>query len=356
MKTLHILIIFVSILFVTIFATNLPASHAISGLAYFMKSNSTAKIYADFTIHTLSNQSFDIRPEILASLDDLNTRLPGLFIDAKPNSFVKNMHHMHVTYTITAKDNSKGVYPVFLYLCGTAPLVVGLNESEVSSAIYNKFFTTVYSCPAASENTPYMNVIGYSGIISKTLSIDSNNTVTVIHVDTLGLPLQTPLKQFKAGTLAKDVRCRIDLQLIIKEKDGSPACVTQDTANTLAKRGWSRQIAFELNITSNHAIDIVSIKSVPPVNPGGPAIELTLKNSGTTPITNLKAMFQLNNNYTFDFNTVTPSNPLAPGDSISDTQILIGAGFRSESSYPLVISGIENDMLPFRHSVDVNMP
>lgn len=242
MKTLYISIIFVSLLSITLINTNLPAAQGISGSAYFMKSNSTAKIYADFTIPVLDNQSWDVKPEIVTSLDDFTTKQPGLTIDAQPSSFIKNMHHVHVTYTITAKDNAKGVYPLFLFFCGTSPLVVGFNESEVNPAIYNKFFTAAYSCPAISTGTPDMNIIGYSGIISKTLSIDSNNTITVTYVSTLGVPLPSPLYQFKSGIAAKDVTCRQGLQLIFKFEDSSPVCVTKQTAQTLVERWWGMYV------------------------------------------------------------------------------------------------------------------
>ncbi|MDE1813085.1 MAG: hypothetical protein KGI05_00340 [Thaumarchaeota archaeon] len=238
MKTLHLSIIFVSLLSITIINTNLPAAQGISGPAYFMKSNSTAKIYANFAISVLNNQSWDIKPEILTSLDDFSTKPPGLTIDAQPSSFIKNMHHVHVTYTITAKGNTKGVYPLFLFSCGTSPLVVGLDESEVSPAIYNKFFTAAYACPAVSTGTPDMNIIGYSGIISKILTIDSNNTITVTSVSKLGEPPQSPLKQFKSGIQAKNVTCTQGLELIFKFEDSSPACVRQQTAQTLVEHGW----------------------------------------------------------------------------------------------------------------------
>lgn len=47
-----------------------------------------------------------------------------------------------------------------------------------------------------------------------------------------------PLTQFKSGVAAKDVKCQSDLQLVIKSEDGSPACVTPQTAQRLADLGW----------------------------------------------------------------------------------------------------------------------
>jgi hypothetical protein len=48
-----------------------------------------------------------------------------------------------------------------------------------------------------------------------------------------------PLKQFKSGTSAKDVKCNQDLVLVIKKSDNSPACVKPSTAQKLLDRNWS---------------------------------------------------------------------------------------------------------------------
>lgn len=50
-----------------------------------------------------------------------------------------------------------------------------------------------------------------------------------------------PLKQFKSGTPASNVKCNDDLQLIIKAEDGSPACVKSRSAAVLILHGWARQ-------------------------------------------------------------------------------------------------------------------
>jgi hypothetical protein len=49
----------------------------------------------------------------------------------------------------------------------------------------------------------------------------------------------SPLKQFKSGIAAKDVKCAPDLQLVIKEEDSSPACIKQNDATMLVQRGWA---------------------------------------------------------------------------------------------------------------------
>ncbi|MGB9002377.1 MAG: hypothetical protein WCC52_01035 [Nitrosotalea sp.] len=59
-----------------------------------------------------------------------------------------------------------------------------------------------------------------------------NTTGIIMHHDIL------PLKQFKSGTPVNNVKCNDGLQLVIKDEDGSPACVKSDTVNILITRGW----------------------------------------------------------------------------------------------------------------------
>jgi len=74
-----------------------------------------------------------------------------------------------------------------------------------------------------------------------------NNTFVFLVSQDLGL--SSPLKQFKSGIAAKDVKCK-GLQLVIKSKDGSPACVKSYTAIVLVERGWAKVLTTE-NTTLN---------------------------------------------------------------------------------------------------------
>lgn len=51
----------------------------------------------------------------------------------------------------------------------------------------------------------------------------------------------SPLKQIKSGMKAQDVKCKYDLQLVIKAEDGSPACVKPTSVEKLVMRGWAKQ-------------------------------------------------------------------------------------------------------------------
>src|SRR2546427_4947264 len=56
----------------------------------------------------------------------------------------------------------------------------------------------------------------------------------------LGMENETPLKQFKSGIAARDVRCQPNYYpiLIIKSENNYPACVTQKTAQRLVDLNW----------------------------------------------------------------------------------------------------------------------
>jgi len=107
--------------------------------------------------------------------------------------------------------------------------------------------------------------------------------------------------------------------------------------------------------TRLNPIDVVSIQSLPtPPNPGGPTMQLTLMNIGMKPVTNLNATLALNNNYVFNFKDVTESNPLAPGHSTSDTEMLIGVG-STEMTHPLTVVGTENNET-FSYTLNIHIP
>jgi hypothetical protein len=78
-------------------------------------------------------------------------------------------------------------------------------------------------------------------------------------------------------------------------------------------------------------------------NPAGPIVEITVKNVGAQPVVSLIATLKLDRSFDFTFN-VTPSNPLRPDGSTSDTHCLIGGGFTAGNvSYPLEIHATLRD-------------
>jgi len=87
-------------------------------------------------------------------------------------------------------------------------------------------------------------------------------------------------------------------------------------------------------------IEVVSVRGpLAPINPGGPNVEITLKNVTNLPVIALSATLYLNQNFNFAFD-VSSANPLLPGKTVSGSLTLIDAGFSDTTSYPLVIDGV----------------
>jgi hypothetical protein len=289
LKTLHLSII--ALLILVILPLNSVYAQAVTNSVMFMKSNSTAKIYADFTFRVLDNQTWNLNPQIFTSSTDPNSFAKDLIINASPNSLIANKNNVSVVYTITAKSDTKGVYGLFLFFCGMVPIVVGQNESEVNPAILHNFLTGTYNCPEETESTPYMNIVGHSGIISKVITINENNTITVEMKNTtnpnnfyqpppptsnsvginqtmqfpppppaLQVPVYpSPLEQFRTGTSINDVKCNDGLQLLIKAEDGSPACVKPETAQKLMEREWTREIVTTNSVVVNSSCNGIAV-------------------------------------------------------------------------------------------------
>ncbi|HSB56211.1 MAG TPA: hypothetical protein VLD38_00170 [Nitrosopumilaceae archaeon] len=62
----------------------------------------------------------------------------------------------------------------------------------------------------------------------------------------------SPLKQFKSGVSNQDIKCKENLELVVKARDGSPACVKPQTKIKLIERGWAD---FKVQSTYNPKID-----------------------------------------------------------------------------------------------------
>ena len=95
---------------------------------------------------------------------------------------------------------------------------------------------------------------------------------------------------------------------------------------------------------------------VPPFTPGGPEIEITLKNVSNEPVVSLTAIFTNLGPRDFDFEfAVSNSNPLLSGISISDSLTLIGAGSDTNVSYPLTIEGTLQDGVTFNYVLQIEI-
>ncbi len=161
--------------------------------------------------------------------------------------------------------------------------------------------------------------------------------------------LETPARNFTS-----DMRYSLSVNGFYSHANDFQALV--DGEYTIVAGDEWGHIVLQHFAVSNSAQDVsvASIKMIPPYTPGGPIIQLTLENVGTKPITNIKAVLELHNNYTFDFANVASSSPLTPRNYISNTTMLIGGGFQTKVAYPIVISGMEGNT-PFVYAMKVQI-
>ena len=102
-------------------------------------------------------------------------------------------------------------------------------------------------------------------------------------------------------------------------------------------------------------IEIISVLGpLQPINPGGPIVEITLKNVGAELVVILAANLELSRSFVLNFD-VTPSNPLLPDKTISAKLTLIGGGFGDSLSYPLTINGTMQNGATFVYTKQVKI-
>ncbi|MGI0102646.1 MAG: hypothetical protein ACREA7_08650 [Nitrosotalea sp.] len=115
-------------------------------------------------------------------------------------------------------------------------------EINLSPGDVIPFSITIKAMSPGSYQISPQIYLGNFGSISLSDGCHTEPTVVVSGNPILS-PSLSPLKQFESGAGAKEVKCKRDLQLVIKSEDGSPACVKPDTANILIERGWAANVA-----------------------------------------------------------------------------------------------------------------
>jgi hypothetical protein len=139
------------------------------------------------------------------------------------------------------------------------------------------------------------------------------------------------------------------------------------TYTLAAEDAWGQVtlLHFLVALAPGSPIEVVSvIGPIQPYNPGGPIVDVTLKNVGDVPITFLNATLSIeppltnpggfNQPFTFAFN-LSSSNPLLPGQSAQCTRTLIGVGLQTCSDYPITIDGAFTNGTQFSYTVQVQI-
>jgi hypothetical protein len=144
-----------------------------------------------------------------------------------------------------------------LLLINTTVTVDGKNEGAHIEEFNPKNETQSCNLCYYTINIPIL-----SSPTSKKIEIGGpDNTVYSLGPD-FGLP--SPLKQFKSGVKPTDITCQVYLQLIFKTVDGSPACVTLQTAKKLDQRNWGTYVtvnSIKTRTTDNHTKNQISYEN-----------------------------------------------------------------------------------------------
>ena len=113
---------------------------------------------------------------------------------------------------------------------------------SVTLRIYNQ---TQYQTIILTNEYPTFHVDSYDITLIDVLPYPiSTKDITEEYVITIGISkitneILSPLKQSKSGISPDMVDCKPMLVLIIKNSDGSPACVKPETKTQLFERGWT---------------------------------------------------------------------------------------------------------------------
>ena len=118
-------------------------------------------------------------------------------------------------------------------------------------------------------------------------------------------------------------------------KDSSPLAPTSAPSTSPAPTPTATPTPVDAG-----ALTVVSVSILQPYNPGGPTIEVVLQNNSTNPVVSLQAVLPLSgHNYIYVFGDISSSNPLLPNQDASQTETLIDAGFETNQTYPMEITG-----------------
>lgn len=103
-------------------------------------------------------------------------------------------------------------------------------------------------------------------------------------------------------------------------------------------------------------VQIVSLTGpLPPYNPGGPTVGITIKNIGNIPIVIMGAALKTDQPHQFNLSL---TSPLAPGNTVSATVNLIGptaGNFSNDVPYPVTIYGTLEDGTVFNYSFNMKI-
>lgn len=245
---------------------------SISAQIPFMKSNSNGTIAINYIVNYPHNSTMNTKFALYHSnLQDLQSLTSNdLTIKAKPET-INLLENNTVEYTVTAKNNIKGVYTIAGPQCFRYPLVVGLNETEIPSSTLFGLSMPIH-CYEIPSDAPQIKIINYDGMILKNVTRTPDQF--------------SPMEQIQLGSNSTDVQCKHGFDLIIETHDNMPACVKPETAQILIMRGWAEDNQILLDAPAYKQMPTLSLYTNATVIHSGQAIGITisLDNPNSKPI------------------------------------------------------------------------
>jgi hypothetical protein len=122
------------------------------------------------------------------------------------------------------------------------PVEVSIKNEDNGQQVFNKTQNLQMQACSLAGTLKWNFIPTEIGNYVASIVVDGNTKITmgfkVIFDSTFSNPqsIPSPLKQFKSGISAKDVKCKESLVLVIKN-DGMPICVKPTTVDKLFKRG-----------------------------------------------------------------------------------------------------------------------
>jgi len=125
----------------------------------YMEPNSVGHLFVTFST-TRHNQTMNLAPLNVFDTNQSNPNryksLPDLSVIPNRTSVVLDNNSIVVDYTITAKNNLKGLFEFSIpETCGIYPLVVGLDSSQIDPRVLSFGFVdhgcTIYPSPVKTE-------------------------------------------------------------------------------------------------------------------------------------------------------------------------------------------------------------
>ncbi|CUR51404.1 exported protein of unknown function [Nitrosotalea devaniterrae] len=206
----------------------------------------------------------------------------------KSNSYLYAVNQpVFISYDAWNDHFTNKTFDVRFIVQNSSDAKVVLNDTkqiELKPCIGHKTVTTTFVPKLAGRYE--VSVVFDNSLMGTIVDIPQNsNSLTSANSIIL-----SPLKQFKSGISAMDIKCSVGYVLIIKSEDSTPACVKPLTVKILAEEGWSKFKSTQSNHTHNAKTNPFGIVGLMYYHGGGPC------GVGVCPLNTFN--LKMNSNYT----------------------------------------------------------